>query len=159
MNRPDRIFLCGLLVLVSLLVAPPAVSGDFVRGDADRSGSVNISDAVIQFLHIFGSDGVQFERLDEVTVGQAVLVIGNAMGIGQSVTRGIVSAKKKLDSYTLIQTDAAINPGNSGGPLLTIDGRVIGMNTLRLKGEVEGMGFAISADDLIDLISKHTAEK
>ncbi|MCR4890912.1 MAG: trypsin-like peptidase domain-containing protein [Lachnospiraceae bacterium] len=86
---------------------------------------------------------------DNLKVGQVTIAIGNAMGYGQSVTTGVVSAlnrEVKLDNgvHKLIQTDAAINPGNSGGALLDIEGRVIGINEAKLaSSEIEGMGYAI----------------
>ena len=92
---------------------------------------------------------------DELQVGEQVVAIGNAMGYGQSVTTGIVSALNRTittgtDSSgnpvtsTYIQTDAAINPGNSGGTLLNMDGQLIGINTAKVSlTEIEGMGYAI----------------
>lgn len=86
---------------------------------------------------------------DEMQVGQMVLAIGNALGYGQALTVGYVSAKERelyVDNrlMTLLQTDAAINPGNSGGALLNTDGEVIGINSVKLSSEaVEGMGYAI----------------
>lgn len=97
---------------------------------------------------------------DDLKVGEQVVAIGNALGYGQSVTTGIVSAKnRKLnsdgsegdedsDAVNLIQTDAAINPGNSGGALLNMNGEVIGINSAKLAStEVEGMGYAIAISD------------
>jgi len=82
-----------------------------------------------------------------VSAGIDVLAIGTPLGLRGTVTRGIVSAVRKGNGVTLIQTDAAINPGNSGGPLLTDDGSVIGVNTIkRTDGEL--LGFAISSDDV-----------
>ena len=94
---------------------------------------------------------------DNVKVGQQVIAIGNALGYGQSVTSGIVSATERtLDGYeggTLIQTDAAINPGNSGGALLNANGEVIGINSAKINSSaVEGMGFAIPISDASDVI-------
>ena len=90
---------------------------------------------------------------DDVEVGEMAIAIGNAMGYGQSVTVGYVSAKDRKvevsDNYSyktmvLLQTDAAINPGNSGGALINIDGEVIGINTVKFASyQVEGMGYAI----------------
>ena len=89
---------------------------------------------------------------DDLKVGEQVVAIGNALGYGQSVTTGIVSAKNRKmndqgieqdedsDATNLIQTDAAINPGNSGGALLNMDGEVVGINSAKLAStEVEGM--------------------
>ena len=93
----------------------------------------------------------------KLEVGEQVVAIGNALGYGQSVTSGIVSATERtLDGYeggTLIQTDAAINPGNSGGALLNSNGEVIGINTAKVATDsVEGMGYAIPISDVSDTI-------
>lgn len=99
---------------------------------------------------------------DALKVGEPVIAIGNALGYGQSVTTGVVSAlDREMDmdnvSGTFIQTDAAINPGNSGGALLNINGEVIGINSNKIGGStVEGMGYAIpisAAKPIIDELS------
>ena len=94
---------------------------------------------------------------DKLAVGEPAIAIGNALGYGQSVTSGIVSAlKRQLDDSEVefIQTDAAINPGNSGGALLNANGEVIGINTAKLKDTaVEGMGYAIPISDVSDILS------
>ncbi|MGI5960009.1 MAG: S1C family serine protease [Massiliimalia sp.] len=95
---------------------------------------------------------------DELTVGEQVVAIGNALGYGQSVTTGIVSALDRTvstdtTSSTYIQTDAAINPGNSGGALLNMDGELIGINTAKVSStEVEGMGYAIPISQVLEVI-------
>ena len=102
---------------------------------------------------------------DDLKVGEQVVAIGNALGYGQSVTTGIVSAKNRKmndqgieqdedsDATNLIQTDAAINPGNSGGALLNMNGEVIGINSAKLAStEVEGMGYAIAISDVTDTL-------
>ena len=105
---------------------------------------------------------------DNLKVGEQVVAIGNALGYGQSVTTGIVSAKnRQLNSddtvgdydsdsnsaTNLIQTDAAINPGNSGGALLNMNGEVVGINSAKLAStEVEGIGYAIAISDVTDTI-------
>ena len=103
---------------------------------------------------------------DALKVGQGVIAIGNALGYGQSVTVGYVSALNRevkaedQTSRTLLQTDAAINPGNSGGALLNMKGEVIGINAAKYSStEVEGMGYAIpvsQAQDIIELMNKKT---
>lgn len=103
---------------------------------------------------------------DDLLVGEQVVAIGNALGYGQSVTTGIVSALNRtidLDGYNaeLIQTDAAINPGNSGGALLDMNGHVIGINSAKASASgVEGMGYAIpisyAGPILEDLMNKKT---
>ena len=102
----------------------------------------------------------------KLEVGEQVVAIGNALGYGQSVTTGIVSATNRTldsedsseasyDGISLIQTDAAINPGNSGGALLNMNGEVIGINSAKLAStEVEGMGYAISMNDAYDTIEE-----
>ena len=84
---------------------------------------------------------------DALRVGEPVIAIGNALGYGQSVTTGVISAlNRQLEDMggVMIQTDAAINPGNSGGALLNVRGEVIGINTAKFGGtEIEGMGYAI----------------
>ena len=86
---------------------------------------------------------------DDLKVGEPVIAIGNALGYGQSVTTGVVSAKDREVSFTdgtmtLLQTDAAINPGNSGGVLVNMNGEVVGINNAKLEDtSVEGMGYAI----------------
>lgn len=95
----------------------------------------------------------------ELKVGEEVIAIGNALGYGQSVTNGIVSAKDReieMEGFDckLIQTNAAINPGNSGGALLNSRGEVIGINTVKVNDSaVEGMGYAIPISDVADIIT------
>lgn len=93
---------------------------------------------------------------DKLQVGESVIAIGNALGYGQSVTSGIVSATgRELDGIDekLIQTDAAINPGNSGGALLNANGEVVGINTAKVATDtVEGMGYAIPISSVSDII-------
>lgn len=107
---------------------------------------------------------------DDLKLGEPVIAIGNALGYGQSVTNGIVSALNRDltmsdgSTGTFIQTNAAINPGNSGGALLNINGEVIGINSNKIGGDVvEGMGYAIpisSASPIIaDLMERHTRDK
>ena len=96
---------------------------------------------------------------DSVQVGEFAMAIGNPLGLESTITCGIVSAKnRQVDdsetgvTFNLIQTDAAINSGNSGGALVNADGRVIGINTLKLSGTgVEGIGFAIPINSTIDV--------
>ncbi|MGI6007356.1 MAG: S1C family serine protease [Ruminococcus sp.] len=106
---------------------------------------------------------------DNLVVGEQVVAIGNALGYGQSVTSGYVSALNRevtVDNVTakLIQTDAAINPGNSGGALLNMQGELIGINAVKFaSSEVEGMGYAIpvsTAEPILDdLMSRETRRK
>ena len=116
---------------------------------------------------------------DSLTVGEPAIAIGNALGYGQSVTTGVVSALDRAiastdnmetastgdtEINTFIQTDAAINPGNSGGALLNMKGEVIGINSNKIGGSaVEGMGYAIPISDvkpiIENLMSKQTRLK
>lgn len=97
---------------------------------------------------------------DELKAGELAIAIGNALGYGQSVTVGYISAlnrEVKLENGTmvLLQTDAAINPGNSGGALLNANGQVIGINSVKYaSSEVEGMGYAIPISDAIPIINE-----
>jgi serine protease Do len=97
---------------------------------------------------------------DNVKAGQMVIAIGNALGYGQSVTVGYISALDRevtVDDVTmdLIQTDAAINPGNSGGALINTSGEVVGMNSVKYaSADVEGMGYAIPISDAIPMIEQ-----
>ncbi len=95
---------------------------------------------------------------DALAVGERAIAIGNALGYGQSVTQGIISAlDRKIEGFdsSLIQTDAAINPGNSGGALLNESGEVIGINTVKVNADaVEGMGYAIPISDVNDIINE-----
>ena len=94
---------------------------------------------------------------DSLKVGEPAIAIGNALGYGQSVTTGIVSATgRTIDGFDgeYIQTDAAINPGNSGGALLNANGEVIGINSAKINSSaVEGMGFAIPIEDALKYAS------
>ena len=117
---------------------------------------------------------------DDLKIGEQVVAIGNALGYGQSVTTGIVSAKnRKTDSsgqiessdstdnsssinkgVNLVQTDAAINPGNSGGALVNMQGELIGINTAKYSDtSVEGMGYALPISDVQDIINDLIAGK
>jgi serine protease Do len=93
-----------------------------------------------------------------VSVGGAVIAIGNPFGLGQSVSAGIVSARARMledDPYIdLLQTDASINRGNSGGPLLTVDGTVVGVTSAILSpsGGSVGLGFAIPAETVAGIV-------
>lgn len=101
---------------------------------------------------------IEIGSSSDLEVGEQVVAIGNALGYGQSVTTGIVSALNRevtIDNTTntLIQTDAAINPGNSGGALLNMSGQLVGINSAKYSDTtVEGMGYAIPVDDVVDII-------
>ncbi len=101
---------------------------------------------------------------EDVKLGQMAVAIGNALGYGQSVTVGYISAKDRnitvgsgssATTMNLLQTDAAINPGNSGGALLNMKGEVIGINSAKLSDtDVEGMGYAIPITEAIPIINE-----
>jgi hypothetical protein len=96
--------------------------------------------------------------VSDVRPGQDVIAIGLALGVFQnSVTRGIVSAVRRAERAVMIQTDAAINPGNSGGPLLNRQGQVIGVNTLKIAGAAESLGFAVAVDHARGLLQNGRA--
>lgn len=112
----------------------------------------------------------QLGNSDDLQVGEQVVAIGNALGYGQSVTSGWISALNRNISTddgissSLIQTDAAINPGNSGGALLNMQGEVIGINSAKYADSaVEGMGYAIPISKaqpiLEELMNRQTRDK
>lgn len=104
---------------------------------------------------------------NSLEIGESVVAIGNALGYGQSVTTGVVSAvnrnfspKESLDTKTYIQTDAAINPGNSGGALLNMKGELVGINTAKIaSSSIEGMGYAIPMARVLELIKGANIEE
>ncbi len=114
-------------------------------------GADSKSDLALLKIDISGLRPIAIADINDVAVGDVVLAVGNPLGIGQTVTQGIVSAVVRrgatpVDNF--IQTDAAINPGNSGGPLIDTAGRLVGINTVILShgGGSEGLGFAIPVD-------------
>ncbi|MDO5521762.1 MAG: trypsin-like peptidase domain-containing protein [bacterium] len=136
--------------------------------DAEVRGTMSSSDlAVVQCnlkdLSDATKNAIRVATLgssDDSKVGEMVVAIGNALGYGQSVTVGYLSAKDRevqTDDYTmkLLQTDAAINPGNSGGALLNASGQVIGINSVKYSStEVEGIGYAIPISYAIPIINQ-----
>ncbi len=127
--------------------------------------SVKLSNIPTETMAVIAA--VRIGNSDSLKVGQQVVAIGNALGYGQSVTTGIVSARDRQisgNNSLMIQTDAAINPGNSGGALLNMQGELVGINSAKYSStEVEGMGYAIaitSATTIIeDLVNRPTREK
>jgi hypothetical protein len=96
---------------------------------------------------------LQLGTVNEVRPGQEVIAIGSAFGVFQnSVTRGIISAVRRTERSVMLQTDAAINPGNSGGPLLNRIGQVVGINTMKITGAAESLGFAVAVDHARSLL-------
>jgi S1-C subfamily serine protease len=111
------------------------------------------ADSDLALLHVDASNlpAIAIADIEDVEPGDIVLAIGNPLGVGQSVTQGVVSAvvrKGTRPVENFIQTDAAINPGNSGGPLVDTAGRLVGINAVILtqSGGSEGIGFAIPVD-------------
>ena len=142
--------------------------------DADVKGTDSEHDLAVIAVPL---DQISSETMEKIAVatlgdstalqvGEPAIAIGNAMGYGQSVTTGVISAVNRESTTTdeqtgeteetgvkLIQTDAAINPGNSGGPLVNANGEVIGINSSKLASTtVEGMGYAIPISDVSDII-------
>ena len=133
-----------------------------VTAVAELVGSFPDEDiAVLQVKGVTDTQPADLGTADAMRVGDQVLAIGNALGLGglPTVTQGIVSAKDReitsgrLTFTSLIQTDAAINPGNSGGPLVNAAGEVIGINTAIIE-DAQNLGFAISIDVVIPLIDQ-----
>src|SRR3954447_22511161 len=121
------------------------LAGKLVGVDRDSDlAVVKVSKENLPFLQLGNSD--------ELKQGQVVLALGNPLGLDNSVSFGVVSAVarqiKPDDSMVYIQTDAPINPGNSGGPLVDVEGRVVGINTMIFSqsGGSEGIGFAIPSN-------------
>ena len=149
-----------------------AVSAKIKGTDADNDLAVvavkksDISEDTLNQIKI-----AQIGSSDDLAVGQQVVAIGNALGYGQSVTSGWISALNRTistddgtNSTGLIQTDAAINPGNSGGALLNMKGELIGINSAKYADSaVEGMGYAIPISKakpiLEELMNRETREK
>ncbi len=116
-------------------------------------------DLALVKLDIDHTPSLALSAISSIKVGQSVIAIGNpGLGLQNTVTRGIVSAVgsyPELGPGTWIQTDASINPGNSGGPLLNAHGDVIGMNTIKVvKDGVQGIGFALSAQDILSVVQR-----
>lgn len=126
--------------------------------EAKIIGSDEQTDLAVIKIEKTGLTAAELGNSDDVKVGEFSMAIGNPLGMQSSVTAGIISAvnREVTDSdgktYKLIQTDAAINSGNSGGALVNSEGKVIGINTLKLSGTgIEGMGFAIPINSTIDI--------
>ena len=138
--------------------------GDDATYDAVVVGQDSQTDLAVLKIEKTGLTAAEFADSDQAVVGEFVMAVGSPLGLDTTVTQGIISAvNREVESegtkYTCIQTDAAINSGNSGGALITSDGKVIGINTLKLSGTgVEGIGFAIpinSATDIINQLKEH----
>ena len=129
----------------------------------------------LAFIKIDAETAFPFINLDNISpnlLGQTVIVVGNAVGYGSSISRGVLSAAKRditvddTEYKGLVQTDAAINPGNSGGPVIDLSGRLVGISSAKMAFTpqgvpTQGMGFAIPADVVRDSVNqfKKVAQK
>ena len=126
--------------------------------DAKIVGKDSQTDLAVLKIDKTGLTAAEFANSDEATVGEFAMAVGSPLGLDTTVTTGIVSAVNREveadgTTYVCIQTDAAINSGNSGGALVNSEGKVIGINTLKLSGSgVEGIGFAIPVNSTTDVI-------
>ena len=125
----------------------------------------------LAFIKIDSKDSFPFINLDNISpnlLGETVLVVGNAVGYGSSISRGVLSATKRdisienMEYKNLVQTDAAINPGNSGGPVIDISGRLVGISSAKMAFTpqgvpTQGLGFAIPADVVRDSVKNFKA--
>ena len=134
---------------------------DETEYEAKIVGQDKQTDLAVIKIEKTGLTKAEFADSDDVKVGEFAMAVGNPVNMTSTVTTGIVSAvnRKITDSdgktYTCIQTDAAINSGNSGGALVNAQGKVIGINTLKLSGTgIEGIGFAIPINSTTDITSQ-----
>ena len=132
-------------------------SAHYITGDDKKD---------LAFIKIDSKESFPFINLDNISpnlLGETVIVVGNAVGYGSSISRGVLSATKRdisidnVDYKNLVQTDAAINPGNSGGPVIDISGRLVGISSAKMaftpQGDpTQGLGFAIPADVVRDSV-------
>src|SRR5690349_20885163 len=141
-------------------------SAHYITGDDKKD---------LAFIKIDSKESFPFINLENISpnlLGETVLVVGNAVGYGSSISRGVLSATKRdiaienMEYKDLVQTDAAINPGNSGGPVIDISGRLVGISSAKMAFTpqgvpTQGMGFAIPADVVRDSVKtfKAYAEK
>ena len=122
----------------------------------------------LAFIKIDAKTAFPFVSLDDISqniLGQTVIVVGNAVGYGSSISRGVLSAVNRnitvddIEYKNLVQTDAAINPGNSGGPVIDISGRLVGISSAKMAFTpqgvpTQGLGFAIPADVVRDSVNR-----
>ena len=122
----------------------------------------------LAFIKIDAKEAFPFINLDDISpnlLGETVIVVGNAVGYGSSISRGVVSAVKRnitvdnAEYKDLVQTDAAINPGNSGGPVIDLSGRLVGISSAKMAFTpqgvpTQGLGFAIPADVVRDSVAR-----
>jgi S1-C subfamily serine protease len=131
----------------------------YITGDAKKD---------LAFIKIEAKADFPFINLENISpnlLGQTVLVVGNALGYGSSISRGVLSGTKRdisiddMDYKDLLQTDAAINPGNSGGPLIDLSGRLVGISSAKMAFTpqgvpTQGLGFAIPADTVRTIVAQ-----
>ncbi len=134
---------------------------DDTKYEATIVGTDEETDLAVIKIDATGLTPAEFADSDSIKVGEFAMAVGSPLGLQSTITCGVVSAvnREVTDSdgktYTLIQTDAAINAGNSGGALVNSEGKVIGVNTLKLTGtDVEGMGFAIPINSTTNITSQ-----
>src|SRR5262252_790316 len=141
-------------------------SAHYITGDDKKD---------LAFIKIDSKQSFPFINLDNISpnlLGETVIVVGNAVGYGSSISRGVLSATKRdisienVDYKDLVQTDAAINPGNSGGPVIDLSGRLVGISSAKMAFTpqgvpTQGMGFAIPAEVVRDSVNrfKEVAQK
>ena len=138
------------------------LNSDIYGSDATFAATIvgqdSETDLAVLKIDKSGLTAAEFADSDSIVVGEFAMAVGSPLGLDTTVTCGIVSAvNREVESdgtkYVCIQTDAAINSGNSGGALVNSDGKVIGVNTLKLSGDgVEGIGFAIPINSTLDII-------
>jgi serine protease Do len=134
-------------------------SAHYITGDEKKD---------LAFIKIDSKESFPFISLENISpnlLGETVIVVGNAVGYGSSISRGVLSATKRdiaidnIEYKDLVQTDAAINPGNSGGPVIDISGRLVGISSAKMAFTpqgvpTQGLGFAIPADVVRDSVAK-----
>jgi serine protease Do len=137
-------------------------SAHYITGDEKKD---------LAFIKIDSKESFPFISLENISpnlLGETVIVVGNAVGYGSSISRGVLSATKRdiaidnVEYKDLVQTDAAINPGNSGGPVIDISGRLVGISSAKMAFTpqgipTQGLGFAIPADVVRDSVAKFKA--
>jgi len=137
-------------------------SAHYITGDEKKD---------LAFIKIDSKESFPFISLENISpnlLGETVIVVGNAVGYGSSISRGVLSATKRdiaidnMEYKDLVQTDAAINPGNSGGPVIDISGRLVGISSAKMAFTpqgvpTQGMGFAIPADVVRDSVANFKA--
>ena len=135
--------------------------GDETEYEAKIIGKDEQTDLAVIKIDKTDLPKAEFANSDSVKVGEFAMAVGNPLGMQSSITCGVISAvnrevkDKENKTFTLIQTDAAINSGNSGGALVNSEGKVIGINTLKLSGTgIEGIGFAIPINLTTDVTNQ-----